>query len=151
MIPQISAILGSVPMILMIMAIKVLLTLHRISCHLIHPPEERLVFNLLQDLLYWLSKYNINRLGVGKSRLPNKIFLRSVVLDPIRSDLKSLLSWGTTFAFPFPCNWFFSILLYLSIRSINWRTLTIGLPVRDFLKSCSAGRLALKVPMATSS
>ena len=40
---------------------------------------------------------------------------------------------------------------YLSIRSISWRTLVSGLPVRDFLKSCSAGRLFLKVLMATSS
>ena len=52
MIPQISAILGSVPMVLMIMAIKALITPHRISYHLIRSLEERLIFNLLQNLLY---------------------------------------------------------------------------------------------------
>ena len=38
-------------MILMIMAIKALIILHRISCHLVHQFEEQLVFILLQNLL----------------------------------------------------------------------------------------------------
>ena len=38
-------------------------------------------------------------------------------------------------------NWCSSPRLYLSIRSISWRTLVAGFPVRDFLKPCSAGRL----------
>ena len=67
------------------------------------------------------------------------------------SDLKSLISWGITLAFPFPYCRSPLILLYLSIRSMSWHTLVIGLLVRDFLKPCSAGRLTLKVLMATSS
>ena len=67
------------------------------------------------------------------------------------SNLKSLISWWITLAFPFPCCWSPLILLYLSIWSMSWRTLVIGLLVRDFLKPCSAGRLTLKVLMATSS
>ena len=51
MIPQIFAILNSVSMILMIMAVKVLVTIHRISCHLIGPLEEQFVLNFLQNLL----------------------------------------------------------------------------------------------------
>ena len=53
--------------------------------------------------------------------------------------------------FPFPCYWFSSTLLYLLIRSMSYRTLVIGLPVKDFFKSCSAGRPTLKVLMTTSS
>ena len=65
MIPQISAILGGMSMILMILAVKVLVTIHRISCHLIRSSEERLVLNLFQNLLHWFSKHNINCLSVG--------------------------------------------------------------------------------------
>ena len=80
---------------------------------------------------------------------PTKSFRGRILL--YRSDLKSLLSWGITLAFPFLYSWPSFTLLYLSIRSISWRTLVTGLPVRDFLKSCSAGRPVLKVLMATSS
>lgn len=66
-------------------------------------------------------------------------------------DLKSLISWGITFALPFPCCWSSFTLLYLSIQSMSWITLVIGLLVRDFLKACSAKRPTLKVLMVTSS
>ena len=110
MIPQISVILNNVPMILMVMAIKALITPHRISCHLIWPLEEWLVFNLFQNLLYWLSEHSINRLGVGKSRLPNKIFSRSVVLDLIWLEIPPLLRDYLRLSFPL-----LLVLLYSSI------------------------------------
>ena len=66
-------------------------------------------------------------------------------------DLKSLLSWEITLAFPFPCCWSSSTHLYSSIQSMSWRTLLIGFLVKDFLKSYSTGRLTLKVPIAMSS
>ena len=105
-----STILGSVPMVLMIMAINALITLNRISCHLIRSLEERLVFNLLQNLLYWLSEHSINRLGIGRSRLPNKIFARSIVLDLIRLEIPPLLRDHFSLSFPLQL-----VLLYPSI------------------------------------
>ena len=56
-----------------------------------------------------------------------------------------------SFVLPFPYCWFSSTLLYLSIRSMSWRTLVTSLPVKDFLKLCSVGKPTLKVLMATSS
>ena len=69
------------------------------------------------------------------------------------SDLKFLLSLGTTlaFPFPFPYYWFSLTRLYSSIRSMSWRTLLAGFLVNDFLKSCSASRPTLKVLIATLS
>ena len=64
------------------------------------------------------------------------------------SDLKSLPFWGITFSFPLPCSWSSSILLYLSIWSISYRTLVTGLVVKYFLKPCLVGRPLLKVLMA---
>ena len=80
------------------------------------------------------------------SDCPVKSLFKQLLL--YRSDLKSLLSWEITFSFPLPCNWSSSTRLYLSSRSISWHTLVAGLPVRDFLKPCSTGRLFLKVLMA---
>ena len=100
MISQVSAILSSVPMIMMIMTIKALVTPHRISCHFIRLLEEQLVLNLLQDLLYWLLKHIINHLGVGRSRLPNKILPRSIVLDSIRPKIPHLLRDRLRLSFP---------------------------------------------------
>ena len=92
MVPQVSTILGSVPMVLMIMAIEALITPHRISCHLVWPFEEWLAFNLLQNLLYWFSEHSIHRLGVSRSWLPNKIFPRSVVMGLVRLEIPHLLT-----------------------------------------------------------
>ena len=97
----------------------------------------------------WLTTRQFN-LGPSKPKfLASPLLLGLLLL--YRFNLKSLPFWGITFSFPFPCNWPSSILLYLSIRSIGWRTLVTGLPIKDFLKSCSVGMPLLKVLMATSS
>ena len=67
------------------------------------------------------------------------------------SDLTSLLSCETTLAFPFPYCWSSLTCLYSSMWSMSCRTLLTGFLVKDFLKSCSACRLILKVLIATSS
>ena len=108
--PQISTILGSVPMVLMIMAIKALITLQRISCHLVRPFEKRLVFNLFQNLLYWFSEHSIDHLGIGRSLLPDKIFPRSVVMDPVRPEILPLLRDHLSISFPLQL-----VLLYPSV------------------------------------
>ena len=84
------------------------------------------------------------------SNCPAKSFFGWLLLLN-QSNLKSLLSRGIIFALPLPNYWSFSTLLYLLIRSMSWRKLVIGFPVRDFLKPCLVGRLLLKVLMATSS
>ena len=110
MVPQVSAILGSVPMILMIFAIKILVAPHRISFHFVRPFKERLVFNPLQNLLYWFSEYGINHLGVGRSGLPNKIFPRSVIIVPVQPKIPPLLRDHLSLSFPL-----YLVFLYPSI------------------------------------
>ena len=64
MIPQAPAILGGMPMILMILAIEVTVTLFRISHHLIWSFKEWLIFNLLQYLMHWLSEHCTDDLSI---------------------------------------------------------------------------------------
>ena len=66
MIPQILVVLGDVSLVLVVVAIKVLITPYEISCHLIWPFEEWLILNLFQYLVHWLSEHNINRMSVGR-------------------------------------------------------------------------------------
>ena len=66
MVPQISVVLGGVSLVLMVLAIKALVTPYEISCHLIWSFEEWLILNLFQYLVHWLSEHNINRLSVGR-------------------------------------------------------------------------------------
>ena len=119
MVPQVSTIFGSMPMILMIMAIVALITPHRISCHLVRPFEERFIFNLLQNLLYWFSEHSIHRLGVGKSWLLNKISPRSVIMGPARPEIPPLLRDHFCLSFPLQLVLLYSSVLINSIHKLT--------------------------------
>ena len=119
MVPQVSIILSSVSMVLMITAIKALITPHRISCHLVRPFEERLVFNLLQNLLYWFSEHSIHRLGVGRSWLPNKIFPRSVIMGSVWPEIPHLLKDYLCLSFSLQLVFLYSSVLVNSIHKLT--------------------------------
>ena len=53
-------------LVLVVVAIKALITPHGISCHLVWPFEERLILNLFQYLVHWLSEHSINYISVGR-------------------------------------------------------------------------------------
>ena len=63
-IPQTSAILGSVTMVSMVLTIEISVSLFKVSHHLIGPFEETLIFNLFQDLVHGLSEYSSDYLIV---------------------------------------------------------------------------------------
>ena len=52
------------PVILMILAIEVIVSLFRISHHLVGPFKEGFVFDFFQYLMHWLSEYSSNHLVV---------------------------------------------------------------------------------------
>ena len=64
---QISTVLRSVSLVLMVLAIKALVVPHGVSNHLVQPLEERLILNLLQNLVHWLSEHCIDYLSIGRS------------------------------------------------------------------------------------
>ena len=64
MIPQTSAVLGSVTMVSMVLTIEISVSLFRVPHHLIGPFEEGLVLNLFQDLMHRLSEYSSDHLIV---------------------------------------------------------------------------------------
>ena len=100
MIPQILVVLGDVSLVLVVVAIKVLITPYEISCHLIWPFEEWLILNLFQYLVHWLSEHNINRMSVGRPWLPSKVSSRSVIIVSIRPEIPPLLRDNLSLSFP---------------------------------------------------
>ena len=136
-------------MFLMVLAIKTLVAPHGVSSHLVWPFEVWLILNLLQDLMYLLLEYRVNHLRSRRPRLPSKIPLGHAIIVFVRLEIPPVPRDNLSLSFP--CCWSSSTRLYSSMQSISQRTLLTGFLVKDFLKLCSAGRLTLKVLMATSS
>ena len=100
MVPQVSAVLGGVPRFLVVLAIQVLVALHRVSCHLIRPFEERLIHDLFQNLMYRISEHGMYCLCVGEPGLPCKVSPRLVVIvESVRSEIPPLLWDNFRFTF----------------------------------------------------
>ena len=66
MVPQIPAILRSVSLVLMVLAIKVLVAPCGVSSHLVQPFEKWLVLDLFQNLTHQFLEHGIDHLGVGR-------------------------------------------------------------------------------------
>ena len=64
MVSQIPTVLYNVSLVLMVLAIKALVAPHGVSSHLVWPFEERLILNLLQNLMYQFSEHRINFLSI---------------------------------------------------------------------------------------
>ena len=99
MVTQIPAILRSVSLVLMVLAVKALVAPHRVSSHLVRPSEERFVLNLLQNLMHRFSEHCTNRLGVGRPWLFSTISSRSVIIESVRLEISHLLRDNLYFTF----------------------------------------------------
>ena len=66
MVPQILAILRSVSLVSMVLAIKALVAPRGVSSHLVWLFEKWLILELLQNLMHQVSEHCINHLGVGR-------------------------------------------------------------------------------------
>ena len=64
-IPEVLAIIRGMSVVLVILAIKVLISLCGLSRHLIQPSKVWLVLDFFQHLMHWFSEYSPNVLRVG--------------------------------------------------------------------------------------
>ena len=80
MIPKIPIVLDCVSLILVVLAIKALVAIGGVPCHLIWPFEVWLTLDFLQNLMYWLLEYHVNHLRSHGPRLPGEIPPRSVMV-----------------------------------------------------------------------
>jgi len=80
MIPQSSTVLGGMPSLLVVLAMKTLVVPHGISFHLVRLFEVWLVLDLLQDLMHWFSEHRVNRFRSCRPRLSSKIPSGSIIV-----------------------------------------------------------------------
>ena len=91
MVPQSSTVLGNMPSLLVVLAMKTLVASHGVSSHLVWPFEVWLVLDLLQNLLHYLSEHRVNRLRSHRPRLPSKIPSGFVIVVAVRPEIPPLL------------------------------------------------------------
>ena len=100
MIPQISTVLGGMSSFLIVLAMKILVTPHGVSSHLVWPFEVRLILDLLQDLLYWLSEHRVNHLRSCRLRLPSEIPSRPIIIIFVLPEIPPILRDNLSLSFP---------------------------------------------------
>ena len=103
-------------MIVMIVVVKILVASRRLSYYLVGPFKKWFILNLLQYLLHRLPKHGINRLGVGRIRLPNIVFPRSVIVVLVRPEIPPLLRDYLSLSFSLQFVFFYSSVLINSIH-----------------------------------
>ena len=87
MTPQRPAILYSVPLPLMVLVVKDLVMLRKVSPHLVWPFKVQLTLNFFQDLMHRLLEHSANYLSSSRFGLPSKISPRSVAAVSIRPKI----------------------------------------------------------------
>ena len=90
-ISKVPAVLRDVSVVLVILAIKVLISLHGLSRHLIQPPKVWLVLDFFQHLMHWFSEYSPDSLRIGCLRLPCEISPQTIVVISVRPKIPPLL------------------------------------------------------------
>ena len=79
------------PLLLVVLAVKALVMLYRVSSHLVWLLKVWFILNFLQDLVYWLSEHSTDYLSSIRPRMPRNVFLRSAVIVPIQPKVPSIL------------------------------------------------------------
>ena len=90
-ISKVPAVLRDVSMVLVILAIKVLISLHGLSRHLIQPPKVWLVLDFFQHLMHWFSEYSPDSLRIGCLQLPCEISPQTIAVISVRPEIPPLL------------------------------------------------------------
>ena len=84
----------------MVLVMKTLVVPHRVSSHLIWSFKVKLILDLLQDLMYLLSKHRVNHLRSRRPRFPSKIPSGSVIVVSVQPKVPHVLRDNLSFSFP---------------------------------------------------
>ena len=99
MVPQSLAALSGMPPLLVVLAMKVLITSQGVSTHLVQPFEIWLVLDLLQNLMHRFSEHSIHHLRSCRAKLLGKIPLGFVIVIAVRPKIPPLLRDSLTLPF----------------------------------------------------
>ena len=90
-IPEIPAILRGMSVVLVVLAIKVLVSLCGLFRHLIRPSKVWFDLDFFQHLMHCFSEYSPDVPRTGRLRLPRKVFPRTTIGISVRPEIPPLL------------------------------------------------------------
>ena len=117
-IPEVPAILSSVSVVLVVLEIKVLVSLYRLSRHLIQPSKVWFALDFFQHLMHRFSEYSPDVLRVGYLRLPCEISPRAIVDVSVRPKIPTLLRDNLFLSLALHLVFFYSLVLIDPIHQL---------------------------------
>ena len=120
MTPQNSTIFRGVSSLLVVLAMKVLVVLHKASSHLIWPFKIWLILNLLQDLMHWFPKHRANHLSSSRPKLPSKVSSKSIVVVSVRPEIPHILRDNLSLPFTLLLVFLNSLILVNTIHELTY-------------------------------
>ena len=105
-------------MVLVVLAIKVLVSLCRLSRHLIRPSKVWFTLDFFLHLMHQFSKYSPDVLHVGRLRLPCEISHRVTVDVSVQPEIPPLLRDNLLFSLALHLVFFYSLVLIDPIHQL---------------------------------
>ena len=97
--------------VLVVLAIKVLVSLYGLSCHLIRPSKVWFTLDFFQQLMHWFSEYSPDVLRIGCLRLPCEISPQVTVGVLVRPEIPHLLKDNLLLSLALHLVFFYSLVL----------------------------------------
>ena len=108
------------PVVLVVLAIKVLIAPCGLFRYLIRLLKVWLVLDFFQHPMYWFSEYSIDSLCVGYSRLPYEISPQAVAVISVRPEIPPLLGDNLLFSPTLQLVFLHSFILIDSIHQLAY-------------------------------
>ena len=119
-IPEVPATLCGMPVILVVLAIKVLVLLCGLSRHLIWPYKVWFALNFFQHLMHWFLEYNPDVLCIGCLWLPCEISPQATVSVSIQPEIPPLLRDNLLLSLALYLVFFYSLILIDLIHQLGY-------------------------------
>ena len=117
-IPKVPAILRGMSVVLVVLAIKVLVSLRGLFRHLIRPSKVWLALDFFLHLMHWFSEYGPDVLCIGCLRLPCEISPRAIVGISVRPEIPPLLRDNLLLSLALQLFFFYSLVLINLIHQL---------------------------------
>ena len=104
--------------VLVVLAIKVLVSFCGLSCHLIRPSKVWFALDFFQHLMHWFSEYSPDVLYVGCLRLPCKISPWTTIGVSVRPEIPPLLRDNRLLSLALHLVFFYSLVLINPIHQL---------------------------------
>ena len=97
--------------VFVVLAIKVLVSLYGLSCHLIRPSKVWFTLDFFQQLMHWFSEYSPDVLRIGCLRLPREVSLQAIIGVSVRPEIPIFLRDNLLLSFALHLAFFYSLIL----------------------------------------